>query len=243
MKKDYILTGKFQFDGKLLEDGPEWGMSLLKAGSMRFRWNETNPNRISFLEDLCGGNYSAVAPELTHSKIVYAAENAMDVYEKQGDGVVCINKSLIPCVTVADCMPIFLYDKETGAFGTLHSGWKGTGISENAINLMKERYGTDVKNVCVVLGPHIHDCCYKVDEERAFYFIHNFGEDCVKKEMNGYALSLCKANLNVLKKLGVPENNIISREECTCCNEIFGSFRRENPTKGTFTVQVAWNKW
>lgn len=243
MEKDCILTGKFKFDGELLEDGPTWGMSLLKAGSMRFRWNEINHNRISFLNDLCGSEYFAVAPELTHSKTVFFVENPSDIEEKQGDGVVCINKTYVPCVTVADCMPIFLYDKESGAFGTLHSGWKGTGISENAINLLKEKFGIDVKNLCVVLGPHIHDCCYKVNEERANYFIQNFGENCIKKEMDGYALSLCKANINILKKIGIPEKNILSCEECTCCNEKFGSFRRENPIKGTFTVQIAWNKW
>ena len=33
---------------------PLWGMTMKAAGSMRFRWNETNPNRDRFLSELCG---------------------------------------------------------------------------------------------------------------------------------------------------------------------------------------------
>ncbi|MBR5096251.1 MAG: hypothetical protein IK094_03990, partial [Treponema sp.] len=32
---------------------PVWGMTLKAAGPMRFRWNEDNPNRNSFLSALC----------------------------------------------------------------------------------------------------------------------------------------------------------------------------------------------
>lgn len=243
MENDLYISGKFIFNGVPLEDGPSWGMSLLKAGSMRFRWNEINANRISFLNNLCDGDKGVAAPELTHSKIVYEAKFVDDLDKKLGDGVVTLNKSLIPCVTVADCMPIFLFDVKTKAFGTLHSGWKGTGIVENAIHLMEERFGTSRSDVCVVMGPHIHDCCYKVDEERACYFTENFGSDCVVREENKYALSLAEANHEILRRLGIPENNILISSDCTCCNSKFGSFRRENPIKGTFTVQIAWNKW
>jgi copper oxidase (laccase) domain-containing protein len=59
----------------------------------------------------------------------------------------------------------------------------------------------------------------------------------------GYSLSLAKANLAVLAEMGVPENNIAVSNDCTCCNPIFGSFRRQNPVEGTFTVQAAWVSW
>ena len=237
------------FDGEALQGQkirPVWGMTLKAAGPMRFRWNETNPNRDSFLSELCQrygaekGGKRIVPLELIHSKIVYDVQEAGDTFNKQGDGIVTQNKSLIPVVTVADCVPIYFYDAGTGAFGAAHSGWKGTGIAAQVVELMKKNYGSDPRDILCAIGPHIHDCCYLVDAERAKYFADNFGSDCVQKaspdnkasqDQNArgglYRLSLLRANLNVLASAGVLEENIVAAKNCTACDERFGSFRRE----------------
>lgn len=242
---------------------PMWGMTLKAAGSMRFRWNETNSNRDRFLNDLCerfggaGQGEKRIVPlELIHSKIVFDVKEAGDIFQKQGDGIVTQNKSLIPVVTVADCVPLYFYDSKTGAFGVAHSGWKGTGIAAEVVALMKKNYGSDPRDILAAIGPHIHDCCYLVDKERAKYFSDNFGSDCVQKlsqaqdggvqetggpglfgqEKNSfqaqdsgglYRLSLLRANLNVLAAAGALEENIVAAKNCTACEERFGSFRRE----------------
>ena len=224
------------FDG----DGcvrPLWGMTMRAAGSMRFRWNETNPNRDQFLSKLCQryGAKEVVPLELIHSKIVYRADSAADTFNKQGDAIITRNKNLVPVVTVADCVPLYFYDSATGAFGAAHSGWKGTGIAAEAVLAMAKNYGSKPRDILAAIGPHIHDCCYIVDGDRAKYFADNFGSDCVQKlsqaqDSRGgqkYALSLLRANLNVLAKAGVLEENIAAAKNCTACDERFGSFRRE----------------
>ncbi len=237
----------FYFDGKPIESAG-WGMTLLSAGSMRFRWNEINERRAKFLEELESDFFYSdsckktfVPLELIHSKIVYDINAAGDTKNKTGDGMITKNRFLIPVVTVADCMPLFLYDRETGVFGAFHSGWKGTGIIGEGIKLAGEKYGSKPENICVAIGPHIGDCCYKIDESRAEYFTENFGELCVKKSAAPdkrnpelkYDLSLTEANLFVLKKSGIPNENIVVAEDCTCCTtfknnkNVFGSFRRQ----------------
>ncbi|MBP5447567.1 MAG: polyphenol oxidase family protein [Treponema sp.] len=246
------------FDGEALQGQkirPVWGMTLKAAGPMRFRWNETNPNRDRFLNGLCerfggaGQGEKRIVPlELIHSKIVFDVQETGDTFNKQGDGIVTQNKSLIPVVTVADCVPIYFYDAGTGAFGAAHSGWKGTGIAAQVVELMKKNYGSDPRDILCAIGPHIHDCCYLVDAERAKYFADNFGSDCVQKSSpdnkasqgqnarggpglfgqgKNFALSLLRANLNVLASAGVLEENIVAAKNCTACEESFGSFRRE----------------
>ena len=279
MEEKNFITEHFYSGSLPLENAPEWGMSLRSAGSMRFRWNEVNENRVSFLKVLAGTR-DVAAVELIHSHIVYAVDSIEALYEKQGDGIITTNKNLIPVVTVADCMPIFLYEPHTGVFGILHSGWKGTGIVKDAIEKAEKVYGAKHENFYVVMGPHIHDCCYTVDEERAQYFRVNFTPDCVTpvEAQEGilfagsaekgeplnvekgvapgekkYRLSLEKANLAVLRELGVPEDNIVACRDCTCCSPKFGSFRRETlglpadmplaERQKHFTVQVAWVKW
>ena len=246
-----------------LKDSPFCGLSLRKSGSMRFRWNEVNDKRNTLLgkiEDKLSINKedkkSFVPIQLFHTKDVYDVKEKNDTNEKIGDGIVTINSSLIPTITVADCVPIFLYDKNSGAFGIVHSGWKGTGIAENAINLMKEKYGTKVDDVYVVIGPHIGEECYIVNEQRAKYFIDNFTPLCVKKVIEGekvpgnwdsgsgqlYHLSLSEANVALLKRIGVKDSHISLCTDCTACNELYGSNRRETSLSGVaneFTVMAA----
>lgn len=263
----------FYFGGKPLlhPDAPRWGMSVLKARSMRFRWDETNKNRIDFLSTLCSRSSLPVTPvslELIHSKDVFVLENGCETDQKKGDGMITKNQNLLPVVTIADCMPIFLFDTKNEVFGVLHSGWKGTGIIESALETARKKFGTNVDDVCVVLGPHIQDCCYIVDEERAEYFTTNFTPDCVspvtKESLSEciipdwntdgkklFRLSLKKANMAVLEKYGVRGENTVVCSDCTCCTTppVFGSFRRETASLSRdislqerwryFTVQAA----
>lgn len=260
---DYV-SFPFYFDSKpyVSPQAPKWGLTLLHANSMRFRWNETNQLRNETLrfiiEDIFPHNCSGscigenhkcnckkqVSPlELIHSKTVYETKEAGDTERLQGDGLVTINKMLVPVVTVADCVPLFLFDTKTMAMGAFHSGWKGTGIIGCGIKKMQELYGSRPEDIAAAIGPHIGDCCYNIDSERADYFTRNFGPECVqlnpdlasKNEKLCYNLSLTKANLQVLKENGIKDSNIVVAEDCTCCTtfpsdkskHVFGSFRRQ----------------
>lgn len=260
----HVVFPFFQ-DGKPFDDvSPKWGMSLRLAKSMRFRWDEHNQNRTQFLQKLCqpqtGIQLKSVSLELIHSLDVFDLKTGDETQNKKGDGMITQNQTLLPIVTVADCMPIFLFDKKNKVFGALHSGWKGTGIIQEALKKAHSEYGTNPADVLVVLGPHIQSCCYIVDGERAEYFAKNFTPNCVTsvrledlsesalpdwntsgKEL--FRLSLAKANLSVLEKCGVPEKNITLCTDCTCCTSphVFGSFRRETATlPKDISIQERW---
>ncbi len=210
-------------------------LSLLQAGSMRFRWNEENTLRNEFFGNVLSSEKKIVPLELIHSKKVVAVHNADETIGVQADGIITCNTNLVPVLTVADCMPIFLYDPVTGCFGVLHSGWKGTGIVSEALQLAQKEYGSCAKDFCAIIGPHIKKCCYTVDEQRAKYFIDTFTSDCVEllDDSNGmYRLSLEKANTYLLESAGVKGENISIVGGCTCCtkndaNWQYGSFRRQ----------------
>ena len=242
----------FYYNGNPLSSGhARWGMTALKAGTMRFRWNEKNPNRI-LLEEQFGKNRFCPL-QLIHSKIIYSVERPYDLYCKEGDGIIVKNLDLIPTVTVADCVPIMIYDKENRFFCTLHSGWKGTGICSMAVEIFLKDFGSKIENLCAAIGPHI-ESCYYVDEERAQYFENNFGKDCITIVDGKKRLSLLRANLNALIASGFNPKNIIAAKDCTYSSRfkngefVFGSCRRQ--TEGItgltsedfskkFTVQAA----
>ena len=269
----------FNKNGVPLEFSPICGLTLRAAGSMRFRWAEQNCLRTEKLSEIANGKI-ITSVQLNHTKIVYDIYNSFEVNEKIGDGIITVNKDLMPVVTVADCVPIYFFDSKSQVFGVVHSGWKGTGIIENAIEIAVDKYKTDLNNFYIIIGPHIHNCCYIVNEQRANYFLSNFelkNKDfnydydfeipdlVVPLEKDGvcfaggrnltawnngdgnlYRLSLLRANLNIIKKAGVPDNNVSIIKGCTCCDDIYGSNRREttlNNSADSFTVQAAFIHW
>jgi polyphenol oxidase len=246
-------------------DAPMCFITTRECGSMRFRWNEENINRnrvLNLIQKDCDLSHSVFASvEQIHSQKVISIHNISDCDKIQADGIVTDNKKIIPVVTVADCMPIYIYDFKLKVFSVLHSGWKGTGIINNALKIFIEQYNSSVENICAVIGPHIHKCCYIVDEERADYFIRNFGDNCVEElEENGkcycggkglivewnngnkklFRLSLKNANINLLEQNGILSENIAIYDDCTCCDEMFGSNRRESSENqfSSFTVMA-----
>jgi YfiH family protein len=158
---------------------------------------------------------------------------------------------VILSVTVADCMPVYLYDTGSGGFGLVHSGWRGTGIVLAALELMAGRWGARPQEVSAVLGPAIRGCCYRVDEGRARSFEAEFGGkggayplgELIRRvrelpagdlsgseaETGAYAwyIDLPAANARLLANAGV--RNIAVCEDCTFTGSNFGSFRREGP--------------
>ncbi len=81
------------------------------------------------------------------------------------DGLITNEPGVVLAIYVADCGPIWLADRETGAIGLLHSGKKGTegNILAKALEAMRLKFGTRPENVTVVLGPCIRPPQYDVD--------------------------------------------------------------------------------
>jgi YfiH family protein len=176
-------------------------------------------------------------PRQSHSRDVLIIDgregDRADCGPLSADGLLTARRDAVLFVTAADCLPVFLYDAETGAFGTLHSGWKGTGIAGNALALMKENWGVRPESVAAVLGPCICSRCYRVDRERALSYEAEFGGPgpyplgpVVKKTADGEgSLDMQAANVGILAAAGV--RNIAVCGNCTFEDERLGSFRRE----------------
>lgn len=81
------------------------------------------------------------------------------------DGLITATPGIILTIYVADCGVLWLADRKTGAIGLLHSGKKGTesNIFRNALDRMKQAFGTRPEDVTAVLGPCIRLPDYDVD--------------------------------------------------------------------------------
>jgi hypothetical protein len=166
-----------------------------------------------------------------HTKIVRVTDSITDISGRSGDGLITSDPMSVLGVTVADCMPIFLWDPMTGARGLLHSGWKGTGILSVALDILIEKFTCEPENINVTLGPCIGVCCYAVPEERALLFREEFGRNAAVFKNEAWYIDLGAANQNILRKAGV--HDVLTIDRCTACGGVFGSYRRQGKDKFT----------
>ena len=156
-------------------------------------------------------------------------------FTSDADGLITDDANAVLGVTVADCMPIYLYDTATGARGLLHSGWRGTGILGNAIGMLRDQFGSRAEDLVVTMGPCISVASYEVDEARAAEFAAEWGEDAVGRVAGRTCLDLRAANEEICRRNGVDLINVINH--CTVRESSLGSYRREGPDR--FTLMLA----
>lgn len=139
-------------------------------------------------------------------------------------------------VTVADCLPLLLWDPVQSVIGAVHSGWKGTmgNISNVALDAM-EKFGSNPHDIRAFIGPHIRACCYSVSSRRAQLFPSTFVQ--IRRGLDFLDLgSMCK---NQLLDGGLNSNNIELSLHCTSCDHRFFSYRREKRApRGTMIAYI-----
>jgi len=148
------------------------------------------------------------------------------------DGLITNIPEVFLAVTIADCLPILLYDPATRSVGAVHSGWRGSKskIVVHAIEAMANEFGTKPEDIIVFLGPSAGVCCYEVGEEVAEQFNPQF----VKRQQGRKPhLDLHSYNTSIIIDTGVQKMNIEISEYCTICTpELFHSYRREGQRSG-----------
>jgi YfiH family protein len=210
---------------------------------MLYRRDARNPNRDRLFERAGFDPSRVLGLELAHSRKVLfpsSADQHRDLEKEAAgrggaDGVILRDSRLAACVTVADCMPIWLHDRRSGAFGVLHSGWKGTGILAEAARELAARFGTGPEDISLILGPAIGPCCYDVPADRAESFAAEFGGGSAFMREGSWRIDMRAANLSIARALGI--ENILSIEACSSCDSRLGSYRRQGP--GAFVRMAA----
>ncbi|MDR2490937.1 MAG: polyphenol oxidase family protein [Spirochaetaceae bacterium] len=243
----------FMFEGKILRKA---AISLRRGGDMGLCGNspETPTQaRRRFYETLGIDEKKVFFARQIHSKEIAIIDEGVFLRYRGGfvgeaDGLVSLAPEAFLAVTVADCLPVLLYDVKTGIFAALHSGWRGTGIVTEALRRMTQS-GSAPADIAAVLGPCISGGAYRVDAERAALFDKEFGGGQLasyplgpvsgKHEAGGFFVDLKAANAALLAEAGV--KNIAYCTACTCTDTRLGSFRREGADAYTKMLVITGN--
>jgi hypothetical protein len=158
-----------------------------------------------------------IVPRQTHSVNV-AVVRSIPVGDADIEGVDALVTTLpgvVVGVNTADCLPLLLYDEQSGVVAAVHAGWRGAvgGVVENAVAAMIEQ-GAHPADIHAIVAPHIGVCCFEVGEEVAERF---HPDDVVRHAGAKPHVSLAGAVTRTLRNLGVDAANICADAECTRC--------------------------
>jgi YfiH family protein len=144
-------------------------------------------------------------------------------------------------ITVADCVPILLYDPTAKAIAAVHAGWRGTasGILTRALERMSVEFSVSPPRILAYLGPAASACCYVVGDDVASRFDPRF----VSRTDGGPVVDLKGANVEELLDAGVPSHQIEISPSCTISESAqFHSFRRDRDRSGRMMAVIGLNR-
>ncbi len=192
-------------------------------------------NREIFFGNLHIGLDELAIPMQCHSVNVRYA-NTCGGFENT-DGLFTKEFGIFLVVSVADCVPVLLYDPVQKVVAAVHAGWKGTAakIVSKAVGKLCEQCGTQAKDIVAWIGPSAGSCCYEVAKEVA----DRFEKKAVTQKTDKYFVDLKCANYSQLICEGVSHSSIEISTHCTIHEkELFHSFRRDGKASGRMMAAI-----
>ncbi len=176
----------------------------------------------------------AINRQVHGDRIVVVAD---EYVETEGDGLVTDRTGWLLGASVADCVPILLYDRKSHAVGAIHSGWRGTAaeVLPRGIEAMTASFGTSPEDLLVWVGPAAGACCYEVREDVVSAFDPSFSREIGEGR---YLFDNRAAILAQLRAARVPSGSVEVDIRCTICDERFHSWRREGKSSGRMLAVI-----
>ncbi len=227
-------------------------------------------NRARLLRAVFGGARPLVTLEQVHSSLIHRMVGAQvgDRPLSKGDGLMTGEPGVVLGMATADCVPVLVADRKTGAVAAFHAGWRGTlrRIVEGGVGRMRLEFGSKPEDLLAAIGPAIGQCCYAVGDEVEAEFRSQFhyadelfrevyDEDPVKKKypmlfLNqrapghgdmgpGLHLDLAEANRRQLLDAGLHPASVEVLPYCTSCRgDLFFSYRAEHGRTGRMLAVI-----
>ena len=160
----------------------------------------------------------------THSSKISQVSNKT-LYYKSTDGLLSKNINHILEISVADCLPIFVYNQKKFCIGVVHAGWKG--LKKGIISNLSQALSSydSLSDFKIFIGPSISQKNYEVKKD----FLEYFEREHFLINDDKYYLDLKKIAVKQLALEGFKDIEV--SKICTFENQNFHSFRRNGTEK------------
>lgn len=183
------------------------------------------PGRLYFLSQVHG----------TATVTLDGSESFDQVLHSQGDALLARRSDLACGVRTADCVPILVGDRASGAALAIHAGWRGAvrGVVSEAIAELRKQSG-EAGDLIAAIGPHISLAAFEVGQDVA----EELSRACPLPIVDRSFGPRPHVNLRAivrwqLEQLGLGAAAIDDVEGCTVSEpERFFSYRRDGKHSG-----------
>ena len=149
-------------------------------------------------------------------------------------------------VRVADCTPVLVADRETGAVAAIHAGWRGVvaHVVAAGVNAMRARRASASSRLVAAIGPSIGACCFEVGDDVAASIAGACGDASVivrgGHESQKPHVDMRRAVRAQLRALGLDDAHVEDVPGCTKCDAArFFSYRRDGVRSGRHIAVIA----
>ena len=223
------------------------GVSVGEFTSLNMGFNTADENVIKnrdIVVKSLGTKVCEIIPTQVHKTDIALIDEALDqrIFVGEYDALVTKRKNVLLTTCHADCLAVYLYDKENKVIGLAHAGWKGTlgKIAVKTLQKMCKELGANEKTTIAAISPGISKCCFEVGTEVYEAFKENLSyvdNYTVKKENGKYNLDLKGINLKQLHDCGI--TGVELSPYCTSCNtDMFFSHRKEKGKTGRMCAGI-----
>ncbi len=169
------------------------------------------------------------------------ALRTMAAQRPKADALVSNAPDVALLVRAADCVPLLIGDRRTGAVAAVHAGWRGTAarVAVAAIDALARDFGSKPDDLVVAIGPAIGTCCYEVGSDLVDAFAAAGHERYLVERWfmtprgQRMRLDVPGANRDQLILAGVREDSIHTSGLCTAMHlDILTSYRAERDAAG-----------
>lgn len=171
------------------------------------------------------------------ARVIGEGDDRDAVVRERGDIVLSLARGIACGVRSADCVPVLVGDRRSGAVVAIHSGWRGTvqDAAAAGIAALRGMIGDDGDLVAAV-GPHIARCCFEVGDDVAAELAgcSSLGDRAVIREPGPRPRVDLRAIVRAqLEAVGVAASAIDDVPGCTVCERArFHSHRRDGARSG-----------
>jgi YfiH family protein len=196
------------------------------------------------------------------NRAVRAAHAAAGYIE--ADILVADDPTYAIAVQAADCVPLLIADRRTGAAAAAHAGWRGLaqGVPAVTVATLVREYGSRPDDLLAAIGPSIGPCCYEVGSDvrdrfeqggfepnrTARWFLSQPRSSDRNPSMPGirshlgsghWVLDCWTATRDQLVDAGVWPGRIFTAELCTASHpDVLCSYRRDGAPAGRLAAVI-----
>jgi hypothetical protein len=174
--------------------------------------------------------------------VVQGTEDRNDVLRQRADALATASAAVGCGIKIADCVPILVADRTSGAVAAIHSGWQGTEMNVVGAALISLRKLLGAPgDLVAAIGPHIEVCCFEVgDDVAARLRSCAIGADVVDRGRGPRPhIDLRKIVRGQLHSQGLPDASIDDVGGCTKCDGArFFSYRRDRENSGRLLAAI-----